>query len=199
MFKVAICGIDGAGKTTAINVLKSKLLLSSNAVFVAKCPFESKSFLSQSGVGLHGDKKIVEIKRIAMAFEYVKYYYDVVSQHNSIVIFDRYSICYELLNRLDCLPDDTLRILSMIYGMIPLPDLYIFCDIHPKDALGRLIKRGNYDKDEENLDILTQLSVWYKEFFKKSTVPTIKIVSNSQIELETQMNNIADYVRRKIL
>lgn len=194
MYNIAFCGIDGSGKSTLIEYLV-RILQDKYSVVVAKCPFESKKLLKDSGNELFGDVKDVEMKRIAMAFEFVNYHKSIRNVEPQIILSDRYSICYRLLNIIDNITVDTIKRLDKIFNLLPEPDLYVFCDITPQTAYNRLITRGNFVFEEENIEILSRLSLLYKNFFRNTKVPTLKISANSMSELDFELKKIEKIIK----
>ncbi len=197
MIHIAFCGIDGAGKTTSINILKN-ILLPEIEVKVAKCPFSSKKTLKNSGWEYLEKDKTTEIKRIAMAFEFAKYYQRIFSYHPQVLLSDRYSICYQILNEIDNVPFQTRKIMDSIYNSLPEPNLYIFCDVDPVIAVERIKKRKNYIEDEENAQILTAISQRYQEYFSTVKIPKIVIEPKTIEELQFEMGILANHIKNEL-
>ncbi len=198
MLRIAFCGIDGSGKSTAINSLFKELCSMNISSFIVKCPFESKKLLRMSGIDLHDSSNVVNIKRVAMAFEYVLFHNSLCLGDYSVVLYDRHTICYELLNECDSIPLEYSLILKKIYGLVPTPDIYIYCDISPNIAVDRIKDRGDYNDKEDNIAILKRLKVMYDDFFDKTKVPTLKMSFNTVDDIEKNIKKIREYVRRKL-
>lgn len=165
--RIAICGIDGAGKSTIINKL-FKYYSNITAVQVCKVEFKCKNFFDHI---LNYDASIERkvTLRAYMAYDFVNYYFG-FQNCNELLLCDRYDICYQVLNQVEELPQKYIDILNEIYSIIPEADLYVYIDVPVQVASMRLNNRGNRASNE-NDDILMKMKSHYnKELQSKKNV-----------------------------
>lgn len=165
--RIAICGIDGAGKSTIINKL-FKYYSNITEVRVCKVEFKCKNFFDHI---LNYDTSIERkvTLRAYMAYDFVNYYFG-FQNCNELLLCDRYDICYQVLNKVEELPQKYIDILNEIYSTIPEADLYVYIDVPVQVASMRLNNRGNR-ANNENDDILMKMKSHYnKELQRKKNV-----------------------------
>lgn len=160
MVRVAICGIDGAGKTTLIEQLFMYYQSIGVSVGKAKVDFSCKEICESAG--LLEEKNIV---RIGMAYDFVNYYINFIS-NSKLVLCDRFDLCYRVLKRVDNLDASLIYQLDKLYSTIEDADLYILLDIPVDSAAKRLSLRGNRAVDELD-EILRLMRHYYNGKFTK--------------------------------
>lgn len=189
MFKIAICGIDGAGKTLLI---KKLLLYYQNlgiSVDKAKVNFHSKDICNQAG--LINAKSII---RIGMAFDFINYYQNLKFDYQ-LLLCDRFDVCYRVLNRADALDNVLIEQLDKLYSFIEEADLYLYLDLPINIASKRLESRGNRAANESD-DILKLMQHYYKsELAKKKNVVVIDSSQSSEVVFENAKRFIDKLMR----
>ncbi len=152
---VAICGFDGAGKTTQLSSLAASLRAAGKSVVVTKQPTdwyrgrpEVRSFLANGGSVQEAEDlarlaardrraHIEEVIRPAIGMGYV-------------VVTDRYvfsSIAYFLAR------DVSLPLLMSLNAPLPRPDLAVYLDVPPATLHERLRARDGGSRKREELTV----------------------------------------------
>lgn len=189
MLKVAICGIDGAGKSFLIEKLVAHFQNLGIAVDNTKVDFHCKEICKQ--VDLLKEKNIV---RIGMAYDFVNHYIYFKST-SQLLICDRFDVCYRVLNRVDALDNILIEQLDKLYSIIEDADLYIYLDLPVNIAAKRLALRGNRANNESD-EILKLMQHYYKsELAKKKNVKVIDASQSSDVVFETAKNIIEKLMR----
>lgn len=162
MLRVAICGLDGIGKTTLIEKLKEKLTQNGLMVASTKVPFVCKKIMEN--VAGEDTEEFEITRRIGMAFDFAEHYrnLDVIAH---VLICDRYDIDFEVLNDTYEILQNYKDIMHAIYLQAPRLDLCFYLKADYAVAAERLNKRGNR-KENENDDILRRM----QESFDRRTL-----------------------------
>ena len=162
MIRVAICGLDGIGKTTLIEKLKERFIRNNIAVAQTRVPFTCKTLMKDIGCEELSEFEI--IKRIGMMFDFVEHYYrlDVTVD---VLICDRYDIDFEVLNDTYNIPENYKNIMHNIYMRAPRLDVCFFLRADYLVAAERLNKRGNR-KNDENDEILIKMQSSFEKRIK---------------------------------
>lgn len=175
--RVAICGIDGAGKSTLAENLVSVFSSHKIPVIYAKVPFPSKEVCAIAKID--GEDVVQKIiKRTGMAFDFVRYY-STFEKFNGILICDRYDVDYEILNRVYELPQKYLCYMHSIYNVVPSVDLYIYLKISAEVAARRLEARGDRACDESDL-ILKNMAKEFDIIMHKQNVFLIDALQSTE-------------------
>ncbi len=175
MVKVAICGIDGAGKTALIEKLFAHYQTIGISVDKAKVDFPCKEICKTAE--LLKENKIV---RIGIAFDFVNYYHRFTSS-SQLVLCDRFDVCYRVLNRVDKIGENLINQLDKLYSTIEDADLYILLDIPVDLAAKRLTLRGDRAENESD-DVLRSMQHYYNnELAKKKN--SVVIDASQSIEV----------------
>ena len=165
-------GIDGAGKTTQIDMLKSALtsrgiackitaeptslpsgkeIRAALAGKIQKTPEEMAEMFARDRV-LHNTDSDIGINGMLKEGNTVisdRYYYSSLAYQGSVLGYDRVAA----LN----LDNDGIR----------TPDLCVFLDLTPERSLERIGKRGEETEIYENLDYLTKTRAMFFDVFEK--------------------------------
>lgn len=187
--RVAICGIDGVGKTTLAEKLQVYFTSQNIPVNYAKVPFPSKEACVIANFNYCNISQEV-VKRVGMAFDFIRYYSS-INKFEGILICDRYAVDYEILNEIYCLPQEYCNLLHTVYSLAPPPDLYIFLKVSVADAVYRLEKRGDRAFDESK-EILESMDKSFDEKF--GCLQNVKTIDASQSQ-----QRIFDISLREIL
>ena len=189
MFKVAICGIDGAGKSFLIENLVTYFQNLGITVDKTKVEFHCKEICNHAN--LLKEKNIV---RIGMAFDFVNHYIDFKSS-SQLLICDRFDVCYRVLNRVDALDNVLIEQLDKLYSIIEDADLYLYLDLPVDIAAKRLEARGNR-VDNESDKILQLMQHHYEsELAKKKNIAVIDASQSFAIVFETAKRFINKLMR----
>lgn len=164
ILRIAICGIDGSGKSTLIEKLLAFFENDSMVATYARVPFPSKEAFHKIEFPAYGIEQEI-VKRTGMAFDFNRYYSNLETT-DGILICDRYDIDYEVLNDVYCLPDKYQETLRLIFSQAPKIDLYVYLRIDATLAGNRLDKRGNR-RDDENDTILSGMQQVFEEHIQQ--------------------------------
>ena len=188
MRRIAICGIDGSGKTTLTQALMSIFQEWNISCLYAHVPFDSKQILD--AVEINKDFEEFEItKRIGMAFDFVRYYKEVFNNYD-IMLCDRYDIDFKVLNDVYHLPNKYIHILNDIYQQVPKADLYIYLKTTVSTAENRLNSRGNRQKDEST-EILDSM---YRSFENQLQQCDNYIVIDGEESIDTIISDVTKQI-----
>lgn len=166
MLRIAVCGIDGSGKSTLIKKLLARLVLNGIPASSARVPFDSKIVFNEiksDSEELTREQEIV--KRAGMAFDFIRYY-KVLGIPEGVLICDRYRVDFEVLHDVYHLPNEFKDILSSIYEQAPKVDLYIYLKADFHLASTRLEERGDR-KNNESDEILRSMQQAFDSRFSK--------------------------------
>lgn len=155
-YKVAICGIDGAGKSELVDKLYEHYSQLGIEVEKAKVDFRCKNVCGEAQA--LDDPRIM---RVGMAFDFVNYYKH-INQNYQLLLCDRYDLCYRVLNYIDLDDDKLIESLNKIYDSIEEADLYIMLGLPVEVASNRLDNRGNR-QNNESIDVLKKMSFYYEQ------------------------------------
>ncbi|MCZ7473004.1 dTMP kinase [Micromonospora sp. WMMC273] len=154
-FFVAVCGIDGSGKTTQVGFLESKLAERGEVVRTRQpTDLYRQDPVVRTVLDMEQDDESVlpEIGLLA-AFDRYRHVREVVKpalRAGKAVVTDRYvytGFAYMMARGM------TVEWLTTIYQYLPAPDLTIFLDVPPELAIERIIMRDGSSKKREELDL----------------------------------------------
>lgn len=162
MIRVAICGLDGIGKTTLIEKLKERCIRDGFTIAQTRVPFTCKTLMENIGCENLSEFEIV--RRIGMMFDFAEHYYklDVVAD---VLICDRYDIDFEVLNDTYNMPQNYKDIMHTIYMRAPRLDLCFYLRADYSLAAERLNRRGDR-KENESDDILSSMQNSFEQRIK---------------------------------
>lgn len=153
MLRVAICGLDGIGKTTLIEKMKVRLTRDGHTVAQTRVPFICKTLMENIGYEDLSEYEIV--RRIGMMFDFSEHYYS-LDVNADVLLCDRYDIDFEVLNDTYNTPQIYKDIMHSIFQKAPQLDICFYLKADYTLAAERLDKRGNR-KDNESDDILKSM------------------------------------------
>ncbi|MCL1935459.1 MAG: dTMP kinase [Defluviitaleaceae bacterium] len=151
---ISIEGIDGAGKTTQVNMLSDFFRTKLNKmVYITKQPtnfYRSydrfKSYI-YGKIDTENSKILYELALIAATDKLRHYETEILHNESDIIISDRYihsTYAYFLARGIE-----ELVWLKEINKFLPMPQFTFYLDINIKEALSRIIKRDNTITNEE--------------------------------------------------
>ena len=161
---IAMCGIDGAGKTTQIKAIEEFLIQKQKKVYLTKQPTNwyrkderVRDFLKGD---LSGDTLIKELALFS-ASDKLRHWQTEIQpkmEEGYIVITDRYlySAFAYFMNR----GIEDTEWLRQINKFIPKPDITFFINTDPQIAYERIIKRDGESakKEEKDVEFLKRVS-----------------------------------------
>lgn len=153
MLRIAICGLDGIGKTTLIEKLKEKLTRVGLTVAQTRVPFTCKTLMENIGYENLSEFEIV--RRIGMMFDFSEHYYS-LDVDADVLLCDRYDIDFEVLNDTYNMPQVYKDIMHSIFKKAPQLNICFYLKADYTLAAERLNKRGNR-KDNEGDEILKSM------------------------------------------
>ena len=156
---IAICGIDGSGKTTQINMLSKYLEEEINKeVYVTKQPTDFyrkydrfKKYVNRENC-FEEENIVYELALLSAADKMRHYSTEIYPNINKFVISDRYvfsAYSYFLARGVK-----SIKWLKEINKKLPLPDVTIYIDIPVKTANQRVIQRDGKHAKKEEKDIV---------------------------------------------
>jgi dTMP kinase len=196
---VAVCGIDGSGKTTQIQQVETTLAERGETVLTRqptdryrKDPMVRKMF------DLEVDDPVVlaELALLA-AFDRARHFREIVLpalNRGAAVVTDRYvysSYTYFLARGLT-----DLDWLKRVNRGLPRPDLTLFMDVPPVVAAKRIIERDGSSNKREELDVERMTAV--REAFRTQPwddKPSLHII-DATLPLEAVTETVLDLVKR---
>ena len=152
---IAICGIDGSGKTTQIEMLKNYLETSQRKkVIVTKQPTDFyrsykrfRQYVNREEEK-NGNNVLYELALLSATDKLKHYDEEIFPNPDHFIISDRYvfsAYAYFLARGIT-----DIKWLKEINKHLPLPDVTIYIDVMPQTAYNRIIMRdGQYTKKEE--------------------------------------------------
>jgi dTMP kinase len=162
---IAFEGIDGAGKTYQMNLLKQALLERQGKVTVLSCP-DYHAFFGRELAGLLSGNKLVRADQLdpkSMALWYALDRRELASRidtetQDSFVLLNRYTLSSAVYQsvRGDVDLSDWIFQLEHTQLGIPAPDLYIVFDVSPSASQVNASRRRRKDGTEPGLDVYEQ-------------------------------------------
>lgn len=155
---VAICGIDGSGKTTQIKMLKKYFINKERKFYATKSPSDwyrkSSRVIDYLRGNIEENAMIVnELALLSASDKLRQYQLEIKDREYQYVIFDRYiysAYAYFICRGME------LKYLIEINQFAPKPDATIYIDIDEELALRRVLQRDNQNanKEEKNIEFL---------------------------------------------
>jgi dTMP kinase len=176
---VALCGLDGSGKSSFVERLRQDPGFS-HAICVSKRYRENVDSVldAYSTYETAGDDYLqgpfAEAIRWAYAFDFLRFYEEEVLPHlerDVLIISDRWSACAITY------AEAGVYLGSEIYELlncVPRPDLTIYLEVQPDEAVRRIIKRGDLKKNE-HVDILQCCAEAYENWWPKLSSPEARL------------------------
>jgi len=172
---IAICGIDGSGKTTLANALKERLA-EIGTVCITKIKLNSLKVLAEVMKKENNppysfyDNIPPEIIRYGIAMDFAIHYMDKKNElaPYDYVICDRYYPCFQAYGLAYGVKDMSLP--NKLFHLSQEPLLYIHTDVPVEVAHSRLTTRGDYIEEEENIELLSKVKYYYSKLLDGKNV-----------------------------
>ena len=145
-------GIDGSGKTTAIQMLKEYFDSLGINVICSDMKGDNYNLVNQA---MKNELRNRDSIAVACAFDLYKRYYELANSNAGVIFWDRFSYCIEACN-----PDYVFTCVKDILKCIPTPMYTFYFDLDPNIALQRLKYRGNI-RPHETIEFLTKCREQY--------------------------------------
>ena len=181
---IAICGPDGAGKTTLINQVK-KNIYGKHIHYAIKRKHSCSDMISRyvDENKSEGEKTIRnELNSIGCAFDFLQYFDEDIRDYlcdDNVVICDRYSYCY-LAYSIQI--GETRNHVFSLLESVPHADLIVYVE-NEIDVLKERLKQKNEDYRD-----LEGFMAGYEALFKEIGVPVYRIKNDcfdkSALEME---------------
>jgi thymidylate kinase len=182
---IAFCGIDGAGKSTLIRMIRERGLLE-DVVFVRKELRETTSAVYLYHRRDHEDERdwvtgsYAYSMGLAAAFDFLRNYHDAIRPHlgeRRHVVSDRYAICYQayLLSTGYPLPVDDM------FHKVAKPDIIVYVHIPVTVAAERQSARGGASEDESP-EVMVRFEAAYRELLPRVGCPVLEIRNDRDVE-----------------
>jgi thymidylate kinase len=183
---VAIGGIDGSGKTSTIDTLRSNLPMSSTNFVRTSTKENARRVWSLSGADIdspraHFSGDVAESIRFAHAFDFLEHYEARILPllaTESLVVSDRWSYCTVAF------ANAGTRLGSMVSKVLMYvdpPDCFIYLDISAETAVQRIASRGEI-KGDESVALLAEYRLAYEELLPSLSCPVVKITNRDHAE-----------------
>lgn len=182
---IAFCGIDGAGKSTLIRMVRERGLLD-DAVFVRKELRESTSAVYLYHRRTYEDERdwvtgsYAYSIGLGAAFDFLRHYHYSIRPHLGVrrhVVSDRYAICYQayLLSTGYPLPVDDM------FHKIARPDVLVYLHVPAAVAAERQAARGGASEDEAP-EVMVRFEAAYRELLPGVGCPVLEIRNDRDAE-----------------
>ena len=192
---INIEGIDGSGKTTLVNHLKTKF----NNIYFTREPTENFEYNSLKRL----NNKYDSIYNFFLfTYDRINHQEEIKNNIDKIIISDRYitsSIAYEgpLIDQFFNNIDETINYILNVSKMIILPDIIIYLDLDIDTATGRIEKnRKNLDYNNKILSMLEEknnlknVKIYYDYFFNNLQKFVSKNIRVIKIDANKDKNEI---------
>lgn len=182
---IALCGIDGAGKSTLSRRLRERRALE-DAAFVRKELHDTTNAVRLYHRRTYGDARdwitgpYAYSMGLAAAFDFLRHYDEVIRPllgTRRHVVSDRYSICYQayLLSTAYPLPVD-----DMFDKIVP-PDLVVYVDVPVSVAVERQAARGGASEDEAP-EVMERFEEAYRKLLPHLDCPVLELDNDRALE-----------------
>lgn len=199
---IAVCGIDGAGKTTQIKNIEKYFLSIGNKVHLTKQPTNwyrkderVKRFLNEE----INDKDIIKELALFSAADKLRHIHEeIIPKLNEdyVVITDRYVFSAYAYFYIRCIKD--IKWLKEINRYILEPDITFYIKTNPKVAYKRIIKRDgdNAKREEKDIEFLEKVSdVFEKQIWGETNN---YYVINGNEKVDNVKKELIDVIEKKI-
>jgi len=194
---VALCGLDGSGKSSLLARLASQGW--PGAAFVAKVSRPNVDAVEAAFAGarrpardpyLRGE--FAEAVRWAHAYDFLRYYDEEVRPRLSeygVVVSDRWSLCSITYAEAGVRLGEHVH---QLLACVPTPDLIIYLDVSLEEARRRIRIRGDA-KPNEDRSVLEACAAADDAWIPRMTGPVVRIPN---VDLEETCRRVEEIVRR---
>jgi len=159
---IAVCGLDGSGKTTQIIALKEKLTAAGKDVILLKQPTDWYRNNPIVRKRLDSNDKGTDVRFLSLmsAADRLKQTLEVIEpalSEGKIVVMDRYVYSAYAYMTARGLAD--IEWLYELNKFAPKPHLTFYLDLEPSISLNRVISRDGESKKKEEQDLVTMSRV----------------------------------------
>jgi len=182
---IVVEGLEGAGKSTAIQTIKNFLSKIAPAVIVTREPGGTtigeklRDIIKDASSGEILNERSELLLMYAARVQLVEQVIKPAIQQGTWVIADRFELStYAYQGGGRGINKTVLDDLSTICLGSFKPDLILFLDVRPKQGLERVKKRGAFDRiEQESLDFFTRVYTAYHQTIKN--MPNVRIIDAS--------------------
>jgi thymidylate kinase len=183
---IALCGVDGVGKTTIATMLRNRGQLPA-AQFLKKDITTCRSIIDTFHAREYEDHRDFNggsygaMRAIADTIDFLQYYSSTIQPithlPESLTVLDRYSLCY--ISYLSCVAPfiDGQRMLSRVAQA----DLTVLIESDPSLLTERYVARGGADEDE-NMELMDRFAKAYREHAVRSANAVLRVNNSGDIE-----------------
>ncbi|HEX8510791.1 MAG TPA: dTMP kinase [Propionibacteriaceae bacterium] len=189
---VVLVGIDGAGKSTAAGLLRDRILLQGERALLLQNHSGRRTistWCANHNVRLH--PRLADLVESAIRVGHVLANHLRAHRFDGLVLMDRHLYCTLALRAARGLSRG--RLLPWLLRRLPQPDLVVFFDISPRQALARIKRRGT---DEESLQFLEAFSAAYRALPEYSTFVPVAADGTSTETTDQLLELISDTSQR---
>ncbi len=200
-FFIAVCGIDGVGKTSLVRKLAERLV-DSRYFFVARGPGDCERTVEKTVARQFMDWRdwvtgpFADALAVACAFDYVIYYNRVVAPLFSddlgklhgltcpeVIISDRHAVCFKAYALCNEKPNQTAL---QILDSVPPPDLILYITLPMETIAARRPTDEPIDEFEHIEAQKKQLNA-YEQVFKTISCPVVRVDNSGPFDETCQV------------
>jgi thymidylate kinase len=195
---IAICGIDGTGKSTIVNELERRSLIpGASYVRLEKKLPSNRSVINKYGSRLYNDGRdwlegsYAESIGIGLAFDFLEHYETNIEPllgNVPYIVSDRYFPCF--VSYLESIYS-TFSANELFNGTRD-PDIVFFVYIQEETLVLRHQSRGGKQEDEDPV-VMSRFNRAYRDFFERSSL-RVKYVDNGG-KLDKTLDFLIDELR----
>lgn len=178
--RMAVCGIDGSGKSSLISDLCETEAFRAARVFKKERRNHGDRLVrlnkdAASAVGAFATGSFALAQRWAYAIDFLSFVRNEVEAHwsgDAPVLLDRWTPCLIAWCRM--LRTAKTEPIEAFAHRIPKPDTVVYLEVNPTEAWRRISARGN-PKPDEALDVLIGFHAAYTEVLAELDVPVLRL------------------------
>lgn len=201
---IALCGIDGSGKTNQAELLSKYLQENKYSSVITKAKMINYEILLKLSGKLFFDRYNYHpgipplLMNTVQACDVVHHFSQVEKNYSNydFIICDRHKLCYSAYARAF---DTPMHWVDNIYSLIHEPDLIFYFMIEPNIAYNRLQMREDKPiRTDENLMLLREAYKHYEKMLESKSNVIYVNAENSILATHHQIiNSFGDYINLK--